>query len=475
MTGQDSLAWRFAEMYDRVTDLAFGAKPKEDFIETGADGRRTDNRFRAVAHIVLFFFAMNPSVLFMGARGAGSAGNAAGAETDPLFYVCALACYGLAITGVLFRLNFNLAALLRATPVWLILGYAYASVLWSIEPGHSLSRATGFLGTTLAAALVATFPRAAQLRILARTFGAVLLAALLMMVITPDLAISTYRGETNARGIFVHKNIYGWAACLFTLVIIGAWRARAIGTMRAVPLVAAGMAGVWLSQSASSMCALAFGMIVMSLLSLLRRAGRARSVLSGIALSSVAGLGTLFGLLLPWILELFDKTPTLSGRTRLWSALEPAIAERLMGGWGFGGALWQTHRGRDFLKYEFFAGNAQGGYVENQINLGLIGSALFYGAIMWVSIGLFRRSNDGDLYARTMLVVIVTMLLLGIVAPIFLPVNQAFWILIAIPMFDVFGPLRAPKPSNTLRPSTPLMCFFAPLHRVHPCSRSARA
>jgi exopolysaccharide production protein ExoQ len=475
MTRQDSLAWRFAEMYDRVSDLAFGVLPKRDFVETGPSHRRTDNRFRAVAHVVLFFFAMNPSVLLMGERGAGSGNNGLGAETSPLFYLFAIACYGLAAIGILLRLNFSLLPLLRAAPIWLIVGYAFASVLWSIDPNHSLSRATGFLGTTLAAALIATFPRAAQLRILAVTFGVVLLASLLFVAIMPDLAVSTYRGETTARGIYVHKNIYGWAASLFTLTILGAWRARAIGTIRAVPFIAAGVLGVWLSQSASSICALVVGSVVMMVLSLLRRAGKARSFLSGMAISAIAGIGTLSGLLLPWILKLFDKTPTLSGRTRLWSALEPAMAERFIGGWGFGGALWQSHRGQDFLEYEFFAGNAQGGYVENQINLGLIGSTFFYGAVMWVIIGLFRRSNFGDLYARTMLVVLVAMLLLGIVAPIFMPANQAFWILLAIPMFDCFGPLRAPRVPKPAREATPLACYFAPLHRLAPRSPSARA
>ncbi len=456
-------------MYDLVTKRFFDKLTNRDAAAVQSVPERTDNRFRSIAQVVLFFFAMNPSVLFMGGRGA-SAGLTLGerGQTSAMFYILALACFSLSALGIGLRLKFHLMPLLRAVPVWLIVAYAFASVLWSIAPSYTLSRAFAFLGTTLAAAFIATFPRAAQLRIMALTFGAVLLTSLLLTAIAPDLAISTYRGETTARGLYVHKNIYGWAACLFTLVIFGAWRARSIGTMRAALFLTAGIAGVCLSRSASSICALGIGLSVMVAMAILCSTGRARPVFSGLSIIVCAGLIGLSGLLLPLVLEAFDKTATLSGRTRLWHALEPAMTERLATGWGFGGALWQTPTGADFFKYEFFAGNAQGGYVENQINLGLIGSALFYGALVLVIVSLFRRSNHGDLYARTMLAVLVAMLVLGVVAPIFMPVNQAFWMLIAIPMFDRFGPLRAPRTASLRRVGTPMSCFFSPARRFAP-------
>lgn len=470
------MAWRFARMYELVSKRFYRRSTNRFSAAAHSIPERTDNRFRLIAHVVLFFFAMNPSVLFMGGRGA-SAGLTAGdrGETSVIFYILALVCFGLSSLGIWFRLKFNLVPLLRAVPVWLIVAYAFASVLWSIEPSHTLSRATGFFGTTLAAAFIATFPRAAQLRIMALTFGAVLLASLLFTAVAPELAISSYRGETTARGIYVHKNIYGWAACLFTLVIFGAWRARSIGTMRAVLFLTAGIAGICLSRSASSICALVIGFSVMAAMAVLRRTGRARSVFTGLSFMVVPALVGLSGLLLPFVLETFGKTATLSGRTRLWQALEPAMNQRLATGWGFGGALWQTPTGADLFKYEFFAGNAQGGYVENQINLGLIGSALFYGALMLVIVSLVRRSNHGDVYARTMLTVLVAMLVLGIVAPIFMPVNQAFWILIAIPMFDRFGPLRAPRIPSFGRVGTPIACFFSPSLRSASKPRTAIA
>jgi exopolysaccharide production protein ExoQ len=463
-------------MYQLVSNRFHDRSRKQAAASLHAIPDRTDNRFRHIAHVVLFFFAMNPSVLFMGGRGA-SAGLSLGnrGETSAIFYVLALVCFSVSSLGIWLRLKFTVMPLLRAVPVWLIVAYAFASVLWSIEPSHTLSRATGFLGTTLAAALIATFPRAAQLRIMALTFGTVLLASLLLTAVAPELSISTYRGETTARGIYVHKNIYGWAACLFTLVIFGAWRARSIGTMRAALFLAAGIAGICLSRSASSICALGVGFSVMAAMSILRRTRRARSVFTGLSITVVVGLVGLSWLLLPFFLEVFGKTDTLSGRTRLWQALKPAMSERLATGWGFGGALWQTPTGADFFRYEFFAGNAQSGYVENQINLGLTGSALFYGALLMVIASLFRRAYNVDHYARTMLAVLVAMLILGIVAPIFMPVNQAFWILIAIPMFDRFGPLYAPRIASFARVGTPIACFFSPALRSAIKPRTALA
>lgn len=208
----------------------------------------------------------------------------------------------------------------------------------------------------------------------------------------------------------------------------------------------------------------------MGLLAVLRRASRARVLFSAGTIGALIAMGALASVMLPLVLETFGKSPTLSGRTSLWSALIPAMDERLVAGWGFGGALWQTPRGADFLKYEFFAGNAQGGYVENQINLGLAGSALFYVPLLLTMIAMFLRSNRGDRYARTMLTVLVTMAFLGIVAPIFLPVNQAFWILAALPMFERFGPLRANRAWSPLKAGTPVPSFFAPNHRLSPAA-----
>jgi exopolysaccharide production protein ExoQ len=387
-----------------------------------------------VAAAVLFLFAMSPSVILMGVRGAST-----GEETSPVFYVLVMIGYVLSTIGILVRLQGNIFPILRAVPVWLMVGFAFASTFWSISPEHTLSRSVAFLGTTIAAAFLATFPKPMQLRIMTVIFGMLMAISLLMMIIAPSLAIGEYHGERVVRGIYVHKNILGWAACLFSVIAFGTYRARVMYWPIPLAVTLLSVLATVVSASGTGLLGLIIAAAIFAVLTALRNAGRARLALTIVTFGGLFGLIGAAGLILPTVLQALNKTVTLSGRTRIWDALGPAISQRWMQGWGFGGALWDSELGRDFLKYEFFAGNAQSGYVENMINLGAIGCTLFYIPYFLVMVRMLRQSGEGDMYAQTMFAVFGVYLFLAITAPIFMPVNQVFWMLIALPLFEQVG------------------------------------
>jgi exopolysaccharide production protein ExoQ len=391
-------------------------------------------RMVLVAAAVLFLFAMSPSVILMGVRGAST-----GEETSPIFYILVTVGYALSTVGIMVRLQGNILPILRAIPVWLMVAYAFASTSWSISPDHTLSRSVAFLGTTIAAAFLATFPKPMQLRIMTVVFGMLMAISLLMMIVTPSLAIGDYHGERVVRGIYVHKNILGWAACLFAVVAFGTYRARVMYWPVPVAVTLLAVAATVVSASGTGLLGLVIAAAIFAVLTVLRNAGRARLALTIATFGGLFGLIAGAGLILPIVLQALDKTVTLSGRTRIWDALEPAISQRWLQGWGFGGALWDSDLGRDFLKYEFFAGNAQSGYVENMINLGVTGCVLFYVPYLIVMVRMLRQSGEGDMYAQTMFAVFGVYLFLAITAPIFMPVNQVFWMLIALPLFEQVG------------------------------------
>jgi exopolysaccharide production protein ExoQ len=267
------------------------------------------------------------------------------------------------------------------------------------------------------------------------SFGLVILVSLSLAVIVPNLAITTHEGNNVVRGIYVHKNNAGWTSSVIMLIAYGAYRARAGSRKLSFVVILLSVISVILSRSATSILAIVIGVTTFWGLGLLRRSGSARPIVTALAIMAIITIFALAALILPLVLEAFDKTTTLSGRTTLWTALIPAIEQRPFFGWGFGGALWESDIGRDFFKYAFFAGNAQGGYTETLVNSGIVGCLILFVPYIVNMLVMFRRSNSGDRLAETFLSVLTTMTFLGITAPVFMSVNQIFWIIITSSMF----------------------------------------
>lgn len=399
---------------------------------------------------ILLFFGSSPNILLMGARGAEGGGNQ-GAETSITFYVGALICYGLAILGLLLRLRGQLLPALGVAAVWLNVLLAFVSITWSVEPAETLSRCIGLFGTTLGAVFLATFPPNHQLRTMTLAFGVIMGVCLLMIAVVPDIAVATVKGW-NARGIFVHKNLYGWSSALFTIVAIGAYRSRSIARPIAGITIVLAATGALFSGSANGIMAVFLAVLTFGLLGFLRRTGRYRGVLTGIAFAGMIIVISAAGLILPYVLEIFDKTVTLSGRTRIWSALEPAMEQRWLEGWGFGGAFWKSDYAQEFMKYEYFAGNAQNGYFELYLQTGLVGTIIYFIPFIWLIRKMIRRSNNGDLFAEAIVVLQMIFLFMAVAAPIFMPVNQIYWFLIVVGYFHDAGLPSTLSSTTTIPP-----------------------
>lgn len=390
--------------------------------------------FAAIA--VLVFFSTIPNILLMSFDENHFAGSGG---ASPLFYVFALSFYIVAFLGILVRLNNRIMPILRVWPVWLIVIFAFLSCFWSIEPIQTFSRSFGLLGTTIVAAFISTFPANRQLSYMTLAFSIVMGISLLIALALPSIGVMTHEGNRVVRGIYVHKNTAGWTSALFALVAFGAFIDK--GSKKLIPAIALilSILSTLLSWSATGIVAIILGFAMFGALTFIRRSGKGRPVVllfTGIGLVVAVALATT---ILPFVLESFDKSPTLSGRTNLWTALLPAIEQRPLLGWGFGGALWESETGRDFFKYVFFAGNAQGGYAEIIVSSGIIGCLLLFIPYIAAIVFTFKRSNQGDILSEVFCVILVIIAFMGITAPIFMAVNQMFWILTILPIFYMNG------------------------------------
>ena len=102
----------------------------------------------------------------------------------------------------------------RNLPMLLLLELPFLSVLWSIGPSVTLRRAVGLLGTMLFSALLATrFTPTQLLLLIVSVLAPCMVLSVLFMGAVPHLGFM----EGAARGVFIHKNVLGWAAALCTI------------------------------------------------------------------------------------------------------------------------------------------------------------------------------------------------------------------------------------------------------------------
>lgn len=411
---------------------------------------------------ILIFFASNPNVFLVtsGADAASSDSGTDSAGAGGVFYAIALMCYVLSGIGALFRLRGNIVPVLRAWPVWAMVTFAFLSSAWSVMPIYTLQRAIAFLGTTLPCLLLATFPKQRQLNIVTIVGGIVLLLSLFLAAAVPSIAIMKYEDGLAVRGLYVHKNMLGWCGCMFCVFALGAYQAKSMPRVISGGVIILALVAMVLSKSSSGLVGAVLAFLLFGLISTLRISGQMRPLLIAVLALGLVALAIIVPFVVVQALESMGKTLTLSGRLPMWAALMPAIRDKLALGWGFGGAIWASPIGTMILNGRgvFYAGNAQGGHIENLVDIGAVGCLIFYVPYFIAMFRMYSKSNRGDVFAETVLANYWVMLFLGVTAPILLGVNQLPWILIALPYLEQAGlhslrarMMNAPKSNRILR------------------------
>ncbi|MGH2415975.1 MAG: hypothetical protein ACRDEA_20250, partial [Microcystaceae cyanobacterium] len=98
--------------------------------------------------------------------------------------------------------------------IWLLIGIALASMLWTVAPDITPRRSLLLLGTTLFGVYLATrYSLREQLQLLAWTFGLIIILSFVFAIALPSYGLMSFQeGGIHAgtwRGIMSHKNILG--------------------------------------------------------------------------------------------------------------------------------------------------------------------------------------------------------------------------------------------------------------------------
>lgn len=284
---------------------------------------------------------------------------------------------GLLLSG--WRAVLQLVWETKTLPLFSVL--AVVSSTWALFPDLTLRRSLILLGATgLGFYVAAHYALHEQVILYSRMLLIAMFISLLTALILPEYGLHQNALHLNRwRGVLPHKNILGeWMAMATTLFLF-----LPAGLLRMRPVykyVAAALAAVMmvLSVSVTSMIACLLVIALVPVLLTLRLDVRLR--VAGLCFFAVSVLvvSVLLLLNLPYVLDLFGRTDTLSGRLLIWPVIGALIEERLITGYGY-----MSFFGGEFYRVDLaFQGgwnpeHAHNVWLDLAVDLGLVGVVMF--------------------------------------------------------------------------------------------------
>ncbi len=354
----------------------------------------------------------------------------------------------LIAAGLLARQPSQLVvAVRRNLPMLALLALPFMSILWSIGPSVTLRRAIGLLGSMLLSYLLAIRFTPSQLMLLVvAVLGPMMILSILAMGAMPG---RSFMLDGAAMGIFVHKNVLGWAAALCTVIAGIMVVDRTLGMQRIGLLVLP--ASLVCLVASTSMTGLLSVTAAAGLTAFYRALARQRRrinrfVMILLLLQFVAVLLTLLSLYLGPALEALGKDATLTGRVPLWALVDEMIARQPVLGYGYQ-AFWSEGNGdawRIWAIIGWMAPHSHNGYRETLLGLGIVGLLVLFVVVAracWQGAVLHcNHPEDGWLWPN---VLIGMFLVMNLTEAIFLLQNDLFFTLFAAAVLSIS--LRYPE------------------------------
>ena len=310
-------------------------------------------------------------------------------------------------------------------PHWTIVAFVAwcaVTVSWSVVPGQSINGLLILaLSSTALWGLVRQLDRQAVYRALARAAKLLLVGSLLVYLVLPVAGREQGTDHYGAlRGLFIQRNNAAFViAAALLLFLYLAVSPSTSGRRRSAAWAVFALAMLLATESSTG---LAVGVVSCALLLFLMRFHRwkrsVRQVLAVLLLgvTAIAVIGTLRDL--AWVSRLLGRDDTLTGRTFIWSLLEPYLEAEPWTGYGWA-ALWtpdsvMTRAMWGIANFEF--PHAHNAYLDALAQVGAIGLAMLLLVCLTILVRAGRRivSGAGDVWAIWPFTVTFFLLLYGI-------------------------------------------------------------
>jgi len=393
-----------------------------------------------IASVLMLLVYAQPWAIFLPDQGVSDTGSAI--ERAMFFPM-----YGLGVVLIATRPMAALKGLAGQPFLVVLVGIAAASVAWSIAPDETSRRVVALVMTTVCGvALGARWRWPALVEVLATAFAVLSLVSLILGALLPAYGRMSEIFPGAWRGLWVEKNAFGGMMTLGVLIFVTAGLLNRPRAPLWWPLAALDLALLLLSTSKTSLVALVLGCAVLGFVLLARRGG-AIAVLAIYA--AVVGLSALAAgvYLAPDVFfTLLGKDATLTGRTKIWSAIARLIQERPWTGYGYA-AVWTDTSGWGPLAWivkwaGFKPQHAHNSWLEQWLGLGVFGLAAW--ALYYLTT-LFRAiwavfATRGAILALPFLIVFTLMSLTESMALIYNDLRWVIFVMLSIR-------LAAPEPA----------------------------
>jgi exopolysaccharide production protein ExoQ len=334
--------------------------------------------------------------------------------------------------------------------IWVVVGIALASAIWTVAPDITLRRSLLLLGTTLFGIYLAMrYSLREQLQLLSWALGLVILLSILFAIGLPSYGLmGIQEGGVHAgawRGVMSHKNLLGRLMVLSSLVFLFVATSDSISNSRYrwFPWIGYVLSIVLIVRSTSKTALISF-VALMIILPLYRTLRRNYNQLVPIAIALILLVGSvaiLFVDNLPFITSVLGRDLTLTGRTELWSVMLELIQERPLLGYGFNGFwrdwdsdvtayLWRT------LQWECPYGH--NGFMDLLAELGIAGLAVFLLSLTTAYIqGVRWLRITKNVEGLWTLIYLSFLVIYNISESTLLATNSIFWILYVSTIFSM--------------------------------------
>jgi len=353
--------------------------------------------FRALERVFVFLLllsSMNVVIAMTPDRQQQSRSQMLSGDVDVASVIVEGAVYTLGAILVWTRWRRVLRAARQVWPLLLLVGIAFLSTTWSIQPMITFRRSLSlFISTAIAIYLGERYSIKEFARLLAEVLCFVIAAVLALYFVAPDFVIDhSYGGAW--KGLSSYKNTFGehMALAIVALYFVRFHRfrwTRYLFLFSAVVLLV-------LSHSAT---ALVCCIVAVAAIPLWRfwRGGQSSPIYLVPAI--VFCTAVVWGMVNPGpILQALGRDATLTGRTRLWAVLIEEIGKRPLLGYGYA-SFWSVVTGNllnVWARAGWMAPIADNGYIDLVLSLGLFGATAFF----FVFIGSFRNAIHYFKYTR---------------------------------------------------------------------------
>lgn len=318
---------------------------------------------------------------------------------------------------------------------WIILlGFFFASVGWSHEPGVSFRRMIAFTTLVIVAfCLVCTFEANSLLYFIAKSIVVAACLGLLYIFIAPQTALGGEGERANMFiGIMGDKNGGARLYAYGLLILIGLDKYKHIQHKAMIAVLAVCVVA---ANSASAIVMVVGGISLIVLFKVMhtRIASINLKHVVLIFIILVAG-AVIMNYMYEFLLMLLGRDPTLTNRQIIWQLMDAYVENERLFGYGFG-AFWASDAVLDFVDRWGYIGNAHSGYYEALLNGGLVGLFIIFG-IMLKSfkdlIEKYIKLPEGKNIVSAMIAILILQAVTNYVAYIVMNHNSADMVIFTI-------------------------------------------